>query len=317
MAAPSKFEGGTNFDWQNYLAHRPKYSASFYDVIWDYHRSHSDRWILAHDVGTGPGNVAKVLADRFENVVATDPSTSHVAVAREFCKERNITIEQCRAEELADSIGRKSNREVDIVTVAQTIPLLDAKQAFSQFATLLRPGGSLAVWFHGGPIFVEQGQQKSQDIYDELTGRTYVERTLPWGGTPMERACEVVYSWTDNIAFPSGDWKDVRRIKWNSDRTLCFFDRKFLDFKPNCDSAVGSDEKMDERNDRSLWLEEGCDIDWVKGFIEAQWPWERAVGEEVDEELKRMYGELETSMGGRGAKTEIGWPVALLLASRR
>lgn len=317
MAEPSKFEGGTDFDWQNYLTHRPQYSASFYDVIWNHHRSHSDRWILAHDVGTGPGNVAKVLADRFKYVVATDPSNTHVAVARELCKEGNVTLEQCKAEELAHSIGRKSHREVDVITVAQTIPLLDAEQAFSQFANLLRPGGTLAVWFHGGPIFVEESQQRSQDLYDELTGRIYVERTLPWGATPMERACKVLYSWTDNIAFPSDDWEDVRRIKWNSDRTLSFFDRKFLDFEPDCTSAVGSDEKMEHHDDRSLWLKEGCDIDWVKGFIEAQWPWERAIGKEVGEEVERLYGELEASMGGKGAKVKIGWPVALMLATRR
>lgn len=58
---PSKFEGGTDFDWQNCLAHRPEYSASFYDVIWDYHRSHSNAWTLAHDVGTGLAKSLKCL----------------------------------------------------------------------------------------------------------------------------------------------------------------------------------------------------------------------------------------------------------------
>ena len=219
---PSKVEGGTDFDWQKYLAHRPEYFASSYDVIWDYHRSHSNAWSLAHDGGTEPGKVAQVLAGRFKNVVATDPSEHPTAVARKFCEEESVTVQQCRAEDLADSVGRNSQGKVDLITIAQAIPLLDVKQAFSQCEKLLHSGGTLAVWFHGGPMFVEEGQQKSQEIYDKLTGKTYVERTLPWGGTPTERACNVLFSWTDNVAFPSDERKDVNRIKWNCDRPLCF-----------------------------------------------------------------------------------------------
>ena len=301
----NKFEGGAEFDWHNYITYRPKYSASFYDVIWDYHRSHSNRWVLAHDVGTGPGTVAKVLAKNFDQVVATDPSEHHTAVARKFCAEGNVIIKRCQAEDLANAVSRDSHGKVDLITIAQTIPLLDAKRAFSQCAELLSPGGTIAVWFHGGPIVVEEGQQKSQEIYDKLTGRTYVERTLPWGGTPMERACNVLDSWTDNIAFPSDDWKDVCRIKWNSDRQLNFFGKEYLDFKPEYDSVVTSDEKVDERKDRGFWLQQDCDIAWVKGFVEAQWPWERAIGEEFGQELVAMYQGLEAAMGGKGGKVRI------------
>ena len=314
---PSNFEGGTDFDWQNYLKHRPQYSASFYDVIWEYHRSHSNRWNLAHDVGTGPGNVAKVLANSFTNVVATDPSEYHVAVARRFCDEENVTVEQSRAEGLASSVGRNSQGKVDLITIAQTLPLLDSKQSFSQCAKLLATGGTLAVWFHGGPIFVEEGQQKSQEIYDRLTGKTYVERTLPWKGTPMQRACNLLASWADNVALPSDDWKDVRRIKWNSDRPLSFFDYEYLDFQPEYQSALGPEEKVEEQFDRTLWLQEGCDIAWVKGFVEAQWPWERAVSKEAGEELQSMYEDLEATMGGKSGKVKVSWPVALLLATRK
>ena len=159
---PSKFEGGTDFDWQNYLAHRPEYSASFYDVIWDYHRSHSNQWSLAHDIGTGPGKVAKVLAGRFNNVVATDPSEYHTAVARQFCEEEIVTVQQCRAEDLADSVGRGDQGKVDLITVAQAIPLLDVKRALSQCAKLLRPGGTLAVWFHGAQFSSKKDNKRAR-----------------------------------------------------------------------------------------------------------------------------------------------------------
>lgn len=100
------------------LHYRPKYYAPFHDVPWDYHLSHSDRWILAHDIGTGPGTVSKVLAKHSDQVVATDPSENHTAVARKFCAEENISIERCQAEDLANAIGRDSHGKVDLITIA-------------------------------------------------------------------------------------------------------------------------------------------------------------------------------------------------------
>ena len=258
-----------------------------------------------------------MLANSFTNVVASDPSEYHITVARRFCEEENVTVEQRQAEDLASSVGRNSQGKVDLITVAQTVPLLDAKRAFSQCANVLATGGTLAVWFHGDPIFVEEGQRKSQEIYDRLTGKTCVERTLPWKSNPIERACNVLASWTDNVALPSNDWEDVRRIKWNSDRPLNFFGYEYLDFQPDYESAVGPEEKVEERFDRSLWLQEGRDIAWVKGLVEAQWPWERSVSKEAGEELERIYEEFEAAMGGRTGKVKIGWPVALLLATKK
>ena len=133
----------------------------------------------------------------------------------------------------------------------------------------------------------------------------------------MERACNILFSWTDNVPFPSDDWKDVNRIKWNSYRPLCVFGEKYLDFKPSFRFAVGPEEKVEERVDRGLWLKEGCDISWVRGFVEAQWPWERTASKEAGEELERMYGELQAAMGGKQGKKKIAWPVVLLLARRR
>lgn len=311
----SLFDGGADFDWIKYTTHRPFYSPSFYDRIWDYHRSHSDHWNLAHDVGTGPGNVAEVLGAHFDKVVASDPSGSPTAVAQKRLAGLNVTLEQCRAEDLATRMGPDGHGKVDLIALAECIPLMDAEKALSGFAKLLRPGGTLAIWFYGKPIFVGEGQEKSQQIYNQIAGKAF-SRIFPIKDTIWQRAYTVMAAWLDDIGFPSEDWKDVERIKWNHDKSLSFLPEEYFDFEIKYKNTVTPDEKVEERVDRDFWAKEECGVDWVEGYVDAQYPWE-TTNDEVRAQLKPMYKELEEAMGGQGSKTKIGWPVVLLLATRK
>ena len=311
----SLFDGGADFDWIKYTTNRPAYSLSFYDRIWEYHKRHSNQWTLAHDVGTGPGNVAEVLAARFDKVIASDPSAFHTAVAKKHLSASNVTVEQCRAEDLVNLVETDGHGKADLITLAECIPLMDAEKAFSGFAKLLRPGGTLAIWFYGKPIFGEKGQEKSQQLYNQIAGKAF-SRVFPIGGTPWQYSYTVMASWLDNIGFPSEDWTDVERIKWNHDRPLCFLPEEYFDFDFKYENCVKSDEKVEERIERDFWAKEQCGIDWVEGYIDAQFPW-KTTNDDVAAELKPMYKELEAAMGGEGSKTKISWPVVLLLATRK
>lgn len=311
----SLFDGGADFDWIKYTTHRPAYSSSFYDRIWTYHQSHSNHWTLAHDVGTGPGNVAEVLGARFDKVIASDPSGFHTAVARRRLAASNVTVEQCRAEDLVTLVGPDGHGIADLVTLAECIPLMDVERAFSGFAELLGPGGTLAVWFYGKPIFMGEGQERSQQIYDRIAGKAF-SRIFPIKGTIWQQAFTVMASWLDSIGFPSEDWTDVERTKWNHDKPLCFLPEEYFDFEVKHENSVTADEKVEERVDRDFWTKEHCGVDWVEGFIDAQFPW-KSTDDEIGAQLKPMYKELEEAMGGQGSKTKIAWPVALVLATRK
>ena len=311
----SLFDGGADFDWMNYITHRPSYSSSFYERIWDYHRRHSNRWTLAHDIGTGPGTVAEVLAPRFDKVIASDPSDSNAAVARRRLAAARVTVEQCRAEDIVTLLGPDSHGKTDLITVAECIPLMDSERAFSGFAKLLRPGGTLAIWFYGKPIFAEKGQEKSQQLYDQIAGKA-LSRMLPIKGTVWQQASTVIASWLDAIAFPREDWRDVERIKWNHDKQISFMPEEYFDFEVKYKNAITPDEKVEERIDRDLWAREQCGVDWVKGFIDSNLPW-KSTNDEIGAQLKPMYQKLEETMGGPGSKTKISWPVVLLLATRK
>ena len=126
--ASNKFDVDAKFDWENYMAQRPDYTASkFYDLVWAYHERHSDRCVLAHDVGTGPGNVAEVLAKRFERVVASDPSQLHINTAKRRINQPSVIYKQCRAEDLVNVIDPNDLGQADLVTVAECIPLMQAE----------------------------------------------------------------------------------------------------------------------------------------------------------------------------------------------
>ena len=313
----SLFDGGAAFDWAKYTTSRPTYSSSFYDRIWDYHRSHSDHWDLAHDVGTGPGNVAEVLSARFGHVIATDPSGFHTNVAKGRLSGSNVTVEQCRAEDLVTLAGPNGNNygKADLITLAECIPLMDAEKAFSGFAELLRPGGTLAVWFYGKPIFLGKGQDKSQQIYDRIAGKAF-SRIFPIKDSAWQRPFTVMATWLDNIGFPQKDWTDVTRIKWNHDKPLSFLPDEYRDFEVKYKDGVAPEEKVEKIVDRDFWAKEQCGVDWVEGYIDAQFTWENT-NDEIGTQLKPMYKELEEAMGGAGSKTKIGWPVVLLLATRK
>ncbi len=311
----SLFDGGATFDWVKYTTNRPVYSPSFYDRVWNYHQSHSNHWTLAHDVGTGPGNVAEVLSARFDKVVASDPSGFHTAVAQRRLSASNVTVEQCRAEDLVTRVGPDGLGKADLITLAECIPLMNAELAFSGFAKLLRPGGTLAIWFYGKPIFVGEGQEKCQQIYDRIAGKAF-SRIFPIKDTMWQQTYTTMASWLDNIGFPSEDWVDVERTKWNHDKPLSFLPEEYLDFEVIYKDSVTPQEKVEKIADRDFWAKEECGVDWVEGYMDAQFPWE-STDDEVGAQLKPMYKELEAAMGGQGSKTKIGWPVVLLLATRK
>ena len=311
----SLFNGGADFDWEKYITYRPTYSPSFYDRIWAYHKSHSNQWTLAHDVGTGPGNVAEVLAGRFDKVIASDPSGFHTAVAQKHLADTNVTIEQCRAEDLVSLVGPDGHGKADLITLAECIPLMDAERAFSGFAKLLRSGGTLAIWFYGKPIFAEKGQERSQQIYNQIAGKAF-SRIFPIKDTIWQEAYTVMASWLDKIGFPQEEWTDVQRTKWNHDKPLCFLPEEYFDFEVEYTNSAAPDEKVEKLVDRDFWAMEERGVDWVEGYIDAQLPW-KTTDDEVGAQLKPMYKEMEQAMGGPGSKTKISWPVALLLATRK
>jgi hypothetical protein len=87
---------------------------------------------------------------------------------------------------------------------------------------MLRPGGTLAIYFYGRPIFPDP---VCDTIYDRMATRI-CQSLLPFKGAPGElfhrRGAEGLVSFLDNIALPASEWQNVERHKWNCDYPLLF-----------------------------------------------------------------------------------------------
>lgn len=98
---------------------------------------------VAWDCGTGNGQVAVALAERFEQVEATDASEAQLAHAP---ARPNVTYRVARAE--ASGIAAAS---VDLITVAQAVHWFDIDTFHREATRVLVPGGAIVEWTYQTP----------------------------------------------------------------------------------------------------------------------------------------------------------------------
>lgn len=316
--------------WETYLSARPKYSSAFYDRIFAYHFEHAnDSPDVAVDVGAGPGQVAQILATRFRHVIVNDPSESHLQAARarlvEMDSDGRASFVACKGEDVHEHVEAES---VDFVAAAECIPLMDPVAALEAFARILKPGGTMAVWFYGRPQFVADDERGEWDeacnaAYGRVAGKAYGELGRKMLASPdagvkraAERARGVMESRLENIEVPGNSWEDVRRTSWNGDcKEFAFFGVGPAVDGRKMASKVGKHEKVEEIRDRSFWAEQ-WGVEEAKRFIAVNVPSFDPETLEKDEYLPLLQ-ELEDAIGGRGATKQVTWPVVLIMATKK
>ncbi|KAL8803234.1 MAG: hypothetical protein Q9200_006300, partial [Gallowayella weberi] len=213
----------TDYDedyWTNYLAARPDYSPSFYSSIYSYHQSHSGHFSTAHDIATGPGQVAYELSTHFDHVTASDVNTTHLAIAAHrltpLLSSQKLKLLHSSAEDIASHHPASS---LDMITAAECLPLIDAPKALSEFSTALKPNGTLAIWFYGRPIFAESEYQATcQPLLNSILDRSFaplIKNNGPQAQKGWKRGMDRMASFLDDIDLSPTEWKCVERWKWN------------------------------------------------------------------------------------------------------
>lgn len=161
-----------------YATYRPHYPAALFDWL----RSLTARHERAWDCGTGSGQAAVPLAERFSEVVATDPSIDQLrnAAARPRLSYIAMTAERAALRD----------ESVDLVTVAQALHWFDRPRFFAEVDRVLRPGGALAIWSYGLLTIDPLVDRQVNHLYREVLGPYW----------PSERA--LVDSGYAGIALP-------------------------------------------------------------------------------------------------------------------
>ena len=311
--------------WDDYMAARAKYSPDFYDRVMTYHKYHNSfkSQGVAHDVGTGPGQVAAELSKHFNTVIASDTNSTHLAIAAVRLEKAGIkgkvTWEASGAEDLANRYPAGS---ANLLTAAECLPLLDVPRAMNTFAHLLKPDGTLAVWFYGRPAFSEpEYVTKCQPLLNEILDLTF-EKVIK-GGPPIAKAAwksatDTLESWLDNVTLSPDIWRDIQRHKWNPHLPMPVVGPNACDYpiepSSNVDEAT---EKVVKETDPGFWAEE-WDVGEVRRFIECLIPsFEEQKAKGFYAHIEPKYEELAREMGGKEAKRAFTWPVVLILATRK
>jgi SAM-dependent methyltransferase len=144
---PDHFSGHAG----DYAQFRPTYPAALIDWLAELAPARA----LAWDCGAGSGQCARLLADRFARVVATDASEPQLARAKPHPK---IEYRVALAHE-----STLPNGSVDLVTVAQALHWFDRPKFYDETKRVLKPRGVLAAW-----------------CYDRISVDPAVDRVIEW-----------------------------------------------------------------------------------------------------------------------------------------
>ncbi|HEY6563331.1 MAG TPA: class I SAM-dependent methyltransferase, partial [Pirellulaceae bacterium] len=123
----------------------------------------------AWDCGTGNGQAAYLVAEHFDEVVATDPSRRQLEHARPHPRVRyQVATEDATGLETAS---------VDLVTAAQALHWLDLDRFYAEVERVLVPNGLLAVWCYA--------RARIRPAIDEVVDWFHDTRMAPFW--PVER----------------------------------------------------------------------------------------------------------------------------------
>ncbi len=143
-----------------YAQYRPTYPAAFYEYINGLVKNRTCAW----DCGTGNGQVASVLADNFEQVLATDISAKQLANAEQ---KPNIQY-SLQAAEQSDFPDDK----FDLIVVAQAMHWFDFDKFYREANRTLKADGLFVV--------AGYGLMKVNAAIDVLINRFYYEIVGPY-----------------------------------------------------------------------------------------------------------------------------------------
>ena len=155
------------FSWSSYSHYRPTYPTSLYNLIFNYHQSKSNNsYTSAHDIGSGAGIVASVLAHRFSNLHVSDPSSHNLANAkqnlhkyidRDGVADAAAASPSCRitfSQTPAEQAGVLPDGSVDMATIFIALHWTDAPRAIAAAAASLRKGGTLVLLHYSPRLYI-------------------------------------------------------------------------------------------------------------------------------------------------------------------
>lgn len=187
----------------SYAKFRPHYPQELFDYIFSFVKEKNCAW----DCATGNGQAAKVLADHFKKVEATDISEAQLQNA---VQKGNIHYQISSAEQTPFADG-----SFDLITVATAYHWLDWEAFYKEATRVGKHDAVVAIWAYNLLSANEEEINKAiQYCYVEIVGpywhkeRSHVAdeyQTIPFAFSPL----------------PSKNFQ--QKLYWNKDQLLGYF----------------------------------------------------------------------------------------------
>ncbi|KAF2256106.1 hypothetical protein BU26DRAFT_536400 [Trematosphaeria pertusa] len=326
-------------NWAHYRQGRPPYPPSLTELIYTYHRQHpTAQWDRLVDVGAGSGVAATNFLPAFNTVHISDPSPANLDQARAFlpawASSRGLspTLEYSAASG-EDAHLHAGPSAADLVICATAAHFIDPDGLAASIATMLRPGGTMAVFSYWMPTFPGRSQRFHDvfaRVWDALVlGALAAREQEACAGDDLRqtRLARVVARRVagngvlDSLPVPPEFFTDARRVYINAPADggipyAALFE-KFVPAERGISRVSESEEIVHYETGRDAeaegWLFE-VDREWLPGFVDTVRP--VALGEE---ERREAYAEWEEVFGEEcpGGVLQVLWPAYLVLATRK
>lgn len=292
-------------DWDEYESHRPPYSESLYDLLFQHHEANGGQWNVALDAGAGGGTITRVLLQKFRHVIFSDPSEEYMTRAQKrFHEEAAVgtaSFLQRKFAEFKPEQDLPNGTPVDMITAGTCIHFGEPAKIMSQLGPLLRSGGTVAAFSYGSiPIL------SANDPADPIVRRCK-EKILRWiheNIAPLDKSeatgtGQVRYH---NVEFDPATWKNVRRITSLPKEPI------WPDWVEPAISRVRDTDSIETVHDDFIVREVGYDFfpTYFHNFA-PQLP----ILDQIQEELE----ELKVAVADR--KITARWPVIMVLATKQ
>jgi len=179
-----------------YAAHRPTYPIKLVDEL----ARISPGTRLALDCGCGTGQLSTLLAQRFDQVVATDASAAQIASAQPHDR---VAYHTAAAED-----SGMPDASVDLISVAQAAHWLDLDKFYAEVRRVALPNAAIAL--------ITYGLMHIDGAVERVLQRFYFETIAPYW-PPERRLVEDGYR---SLPFPFHEAKLPSltiEVDWNCD----------------------------------------------------------------------------------------------------
>lgn len=177
-----------------YAKFRPSYPPLLFNLVY----SHVNSFDAAWDAGTGNGQVAEVLASKFNKVYATDISIKQLMKVPALPNLSSFVADETAPQISSDSL--------DLITAAQAAHWFDLDVFNKEVERVAKKGALLAVWGYGLIELPESWQDFMQEFYSKTLGTywdaerkhidtAYKDLQFPFREIAVREKISMSYTW--------------------------------------------------------------------------------------------------------------------------